>query len=55
MADLLFFQYKPIDQFPDNTPQEHNYGDSIDNMHHLKIKAGWPAGIFLPEKIHEQI
>jgi hypothetical protein len=48
-------QYKPVDQFPDNTSQEHNDGDRIDSMHHLQVKTGGPVRIFLSEKIHEQI
>jgi len=50
-----FFQNKPIDQLPNNAAQEHNYGNGINDMHYFKIKVGWPARIFLPEKIHEQI
>ena len=51
----LSFQYKPIDQFPDNAAQEHNYSNGINDMHYFKIKVGWSVRIFLPEKIHEQI
>jgi hypothetical protein len=51
----LFFQNKPIDQFPDNPRQEHDDSYRIDNMHHLQVKTGGPVWIFLSEKIHEQI
>jgi len=50
-----FFQNKPIDQFPDNTRQEHDDGNCINGMHHLKVKTGGPVWISLSEKIHEQI
>jgi hypothetical protein len=51
----LFFQDKPVDQLPDNTCQEHNNGNGIDGMHHLKVETGGPVGILLPEKIHKQM
>jgi hypothetical protein len=51
----LLLQYKPIDQFPDNAKQEHNYRYGINYMHHFKVKTGWPVRVLLPEKIHKQI
>jgi hypothetical protein len=50
-----FFQYKPIDQFPDNSCEKHNDRNGIYYMHHLKIETGGPVWVFLPEKIHGQI
>jgi hypothetical protein len=51
----LFFQYKPVDQFPDDACKKHNDRNGIYYMHYLKIKTGWPVWVFLPEKIHKQI
>jgi len=46
------FQYKYINQFPDNAQQENSDGQCIYKMHHLQVKAGGPVRIFLSEKIH---
>jgi hypothetical protein len=49
---VLLFKNKPLDEFPDNAKQEHAYSNSIDNMHHFKVKAGWPVWVFFSKKVH---
>lgn len=48
----LLLQYKPVYQFIYNAQQKHYYCRGINNMHHLKVKAGWPVRIFFAEEIH---
>jgi hypothetical protein len=52
MLDVLLFEDKPLNQFPDNTKQEHTYGNGIYNMHYLKVKAAWPVWVFFSKKVH---
>jgi hypothetical protein len=51
----LVFQYKYVYQLPDYPQQEHSYSQRINKVHHFKVKAGGPVGIFLSEKVHIQI
>ena len=55
VAQALFFQYKPVDQFPDNAQQKHGYGNGINSMHYLQVKTGWPVRVLFSEKVHIQI
>jgi len=54
-ASTSFFEYKMLEQCINDASQKHDDRYGIYGMHHLKVEARWPVGIFLPEKIHEQI
>ena len=49
---MLLFKDKPINKLVNDAQQKHAYCNGIDNMHYLKIKAGWPIGVFFAEEIH---
>jgi len=51
---LRFFEYEPLQQFVNDPGNEHDNSSCINNVHHFQVKAGWPVGVFLSEKIHVQ-
>jgi hypothetical protein len=51
----LVFEYEYVYQFPNDPQQEYGYGQCIYKVHHFKVKAGGPVGIFLSEEVHIQI
>jgi hypothetical protein len=45
-------KYKMLNKCVNYPHHKHDDGCGINSVHHPKVKAGGPVGVFFPEKIH---